>query len=329
MHNDLIERYVYAVTKRLPYRQRADIEKELRSLIADMLEQRCADMPPAEKDVRVVLTELGTPEELAEKYDPDKRGALIGPPYYRKYKFVLKIVLAAVGGSMLLSGFITALLDGGNGYPIYRLFSWLGMVFMGEIYAFAFVTALFAFFERRGAKFDKDNSLSDLPPVPKKNERIDRHDPVIGIVLSTLFLVVLLWGAPHIVGIYNGNTFIPMFDQAALQGQWLPVVGIFAFGVCKEIFRLNEGRYTLRLALATLLLDICSLALLALLFSATGLINPAFAAEIHAMFGNDGAFIAGMFVRFPVFFFCVMVFAVLLDIVTSFTRIGRPAKSEV
>lgn len=329
MHNELIERYIYAVTKRLPYRQRADIEKELRSLIADMLEQRCGDMPATEKDVRIILTELGTPEELAEKYDPDKRTAFIGPPYYRKYKFVLKIVLAAAGGGMLLSGLITTLLGDGGGYPLYQLFSWLGMVIMGEIYAFAFVTALFAFFERRGVKFDSDNSLADLPPVPKKNERIGRNGPVAGIVLSTLFLVVLLWGAPHIVGIYNGNSFIPMFNQAALQGQWLPIAGIFALGVLKEIFRLNEGRYTLRLAVATLLLDICSLALLIVLFSASGLINPAFTAEIHAMFGADGAFIAGMFIRFPVFFFCVMVFAILLDIVTSFTRIGRPAKSQL
>ncbi len=328
MHNDLIERYIYAVTKRLPFRQRADIEKELRSLIADMLEQRCGDMPPAEKDVRVVLTELGTPEELAEKYDPDKRSALIGPPYYRKYKFVLKIVLAAAGGGMLLAGFITTLLGNQGGYLLYRLFSWLGMAFMGEIYAFAFVTALFAFFERRGVKFDTDNSLADLPPVPKKNERIGRHGPVTGIVLSTLFLIVLLWGAPYIVGIYNGTTFTPMFNQAALQGQWLPIAGIFALGVLKEVFRLNEGRYTLRLAVATLLLDICSLALLAVLFSTSGLINPAFATMIHAMFGNDGTFIAGMFIRFPVFFLCVMAFAILLDIVTSFTRIGRPVKNE-
>lgn len=329
MYNDLVERYVYAVTKKLPYRQRADIEKELRSLIADMLEQRCGDMPPAEKDVRVVLTELGTPAELAEKYDPDKHSALIGPPYYRKYKFVLKIVLAAAGGGMLLAGLITSLLGDGSGYPLYRLFSWLGMVIMGEVYAFAFVTALFAFFERRGVRLDMDNALNDLPPVPKKNERIGRHEPIVGIVLSTVFLVVMLWGAPHLIGIYSGSAFVPMFDQAALQRQWALIAGIFALGVLKEVLRLNEGRYTLRLAFKTLILDVCSLVLMVLFVTAPGLVNPAFSASLYEMFGDGGEFIAKIFSQFPTFFLGVVAFAVILDSVMSFTRIGSPTNKEV
>lgn len=39
---ELIDRYIYAVTKKLPQKQREDIEKELRTLIDDMLEERCA-----------------------------------------------------------------------------------------------------------------------------------------------------------------------------------------------------------------------------------------------------------------------------------------------
>ena len=37
---DLINRYIYAVTQKLPESQRADIEKELHGLIEDMLEDR-------------------------------------------------------------------------------------------------------------------------------------------------------------------------------------------------------------------------------------------------------------------------------------------------
>ena len=33
MHQDLIKRYIYAVTKTLPARMREDVEKELHSLI--------------------------------------------------------------------------------------------------------------------------------------------------------------------------------------------------------------------------------------------------------------------------------------------------------
>jgi hypothetical protein len=37
---EMIDRYVYAVTKRLPEKQREDVSDELRGLIEDMLEAR-------------------------------------------------------------------------------------------------------------------------------------------------------------------------------------------------------------------------------------------------------------------------------------------------
>ena len=58
--NDLIERYLYAITRHLPSAQRSDVAEELRTLISDMLDERCGSLPPTAKDVRVVLTELGT-----------------------------------------------------------------------------------------------------------------------------------------------------------------------------------------------------------------------------------------------------------------------------
>ena len=82
--NDLRERYIYAATRGLPRASRADIEQELRGLIADMLEARCRGLPPTEHDLRVVLAELGTPRELYRKYNPDAGRSLIGPAYYAR-----------------------------------------------------------------------------------------------------------------------------------------------------------------------------------------------------------------------------------------------------
>lgn len=78
MKNDLTERYIYAVTRRLPRKQREDVSMELRGLIDDMLDERCGDVVPTEKDIRVVLTELGTPQELYARYDEEADKCLIG-----------------------------------------------------------------------------------------------------------------------------------------------------------------------------------------------------------------------------------------------------------
>lgn len=68
----LIERYVYAVTKRLPQSQREDVGLELSGLIEEMAQDR-----PVEQ----ILQEMGDPALLADSY----RGAeryLVGPNYF-------------------------------------------------------------------------------------------------------------------------------------------------------------------------------------------------------------------------------------------------------
>ena len=61
MNNDLIERYIYAVTKRLPGKTREDVARELRTLLIDV---RC---PFTKKKCcgKIVHTE----SETREKYD--------------------------------------------------------------------------------------------------------------------------------------------------------------------------------------------------------------------------------------------------------------------
>ena len=111
MKNDLIERYIYAVTKRLPKKIQYDVSQELRTLIDDMLSERCGDATPNEYDIKSVLTELGTPTELCEKYSPETEKCPIGSPYYSTYKYVLKIVMLCAGLGLLLSALLSTFID--------------------------------------------------------------------------------------------------------------------------------------------------------------------------------------------------------------------------
>ncbi len=97
-----VERYVYAVTRKLPEKQRKDIEQELRGLIEDMLADRTGEGSPGEADIETVLTELGDPALLADSFRMGKKH-LIGPDNYNTYFFVVKIVLAAVAFGITLA----------------------------------------------------------------------------------------------------------------------------------------------------------------------------------------------------------------------------------
>ena len=69
---ELMERYIYQVTKRLPQSQRKEAAMELRELISDMAES---------ESVEEALTKLGAPDKFAEQYGDHARH-LIGGEYY-------------------------------------------------------------------------------------------------------------------------------------------------------------------------------------------------------------------------------------------------------
>ena len=107
---EMIERYIYAVTQKLPHAQREDIAKELRSLIEDMLEERVFKRKVTKQDIEEVLLELGSPKRLAEKYRETKK-YLIGPELYDSYVTVLKIVLISVALGLGVSFTVKTILD--------------------------------------------------------------------------------------------------------------------------------------------------------------------------------------------------------------------------
>lgn len=255
--NDMIERYLYAVTRHLPAKQRDDVAEELRTLISDMLEERCGSMPPAQKDVRVVLTELGTPGEMVRKYTADENACLIGQPYYAQYLYVLKIVLACVAGGMLVAGALS-LATGTQGGVLGGVLEGIGSLIAALVFAFAFVTALFAFFSHRGIDVEVMGSLDDLPPVPRETRNPARGDAVVGIVFSIVGAVVLLL-FPDVLNALShrsdGMRLEPFNAEAIRASAWV-IIAWTVVCVGAESFKLVEGRYTKRLLAGTLVSDL-------------------------------------------------------------------------
>ncbi|MDR0948173.1 MAG: hypothetical protein LBM69_01490, partial [Lachnospiraceae bacterium] len=102
--NDLIERYVYEVTKRLPEKDRQDVSQELEANIQDMLSDH-----PTDREVRDVLNQLGDPAVLSEKYRQNPR-YLISPALFETYIRTLKHVVTIVAVVFLSIGIITGVL---------------------------------------------------------------------------------------------------------------------------------------------------------------------------------------------------------------------------
>lgn len=318
--NDLIERYIYAVTKRMERRQREDVSLELRGLIEDMLEERCIGREPDERDVRIVLTELGTPQALARQYDADKDKCLIGQPYYTTYRYVMGIVLGCIVIGMTVAHLLLAVLEPGDLFT--ALLGWFNGIWNGVFGAFAFVTLLFAFFQRKGIRINESFDFDDLPPVPRHSKEISKWESIAGIAFDMIFVVLFLL-TPQVFAFRADGMWSPIFVPEVLRACAVPILLFAACGIVREAVQLLEGEYNRKVMITALVADGVS-ALLALWWLAGHkLLNPAFIGQIDQIFAGEPQFLREMFANFDLFFLGCILFALLLDSIDVTVRTLR------
>lgn len=317
MKNDLIERYIYAATKGLPREKREDVSLELHTLVEDMLAERCMDSVPTEKDIRVVLTELGTPQELFARYDEDADKCLIGQPYFSTYKFVLKIVLASVAVGVTIAVLIQQLLNPQDWLSmiIDGITDWTTMVYNSLLSSFAVVTLLFAFFQHKGVKLNESFDFDDLPPVPKKTQEISKWESIAGIGFCVVFMVLFVLSPQMLFSMRYDGMVIPIFEGETIRKTWFLIVGFGLCGIIREVVQLLEGRYNRKVLVTALITNGLSAVICTFWLMGHQLLNPAFVTNVEVLFAGEKAFIITLFSQFDLFFLGCMLFALVLDTV--------------
>jgi hypothetical protein len=260
---NLIDRYLYDVTKRLPEKIRGDVERELRSNIEDMLSD-----DPTEQEIEGVLTKLGSPAKLAVSYHPNPR-YLISPEYFDDYLSVLKIVAFTLAVILAAISAFRVIFDGDAARGVVGamtsiITSFISGAVSGIMHAFLWVTLAFALFEF----FSKKEKLTQwtpkmLPDVPSNTSVvIKRSETVTGALFSVLFTVAFLVGTigePRFVALYRpGMPAVPIFTEQVIRS-YLPLyIFLIAFMLFVAAVKFVKGRWTLLAAVAQILYSIFS-----------------------------------------------------------------------
>ena len=271
-----INRYVYQVSRFLFGKNKEDIEKEIRTLIDDMLEAKCQGREANKADAEAVFAELGKPSTLAAKYNDSKR-YLIGPDLFPVYWSVLRIVILIAPAAMLLANIISI---------ITGTFSWenLGSIFSAAFMSFAIVTIIFASVEWKGVSVDQlFEGEFELPPVPEKKARIPRADPIVSLVFLSIFSCIFIF-APQYIGFWTSGQggYVSIFDPVVIRSvMWLFLI-CFGSSMIKEIFKLIEGRYTIRLMIVTIFCNAVNLILIVYIITNFPIWNPDFPGQFLA-----------------------------------------------
>ena len=272
---NLIDRYIYAVTRHLPVDLQADVADELRSTIEDQLDEMGSR---SKKNIEKVLTTLGDPEILARKYKGGKQ-YLIGPAFYPSFLRILKISLSVglpiafifqlisqLGNSSLnLSSLLVSIIGATIAIGIQILF-WVGLTF------FVLERSGVSANDMRQHKGDWTPSL--LPNVPKERQ-IPISDAVTDIV--TYSFVIALPFLAQFIGIHTDDGRItPFFDPAIWAIATPAVITLGAVGVIKGILKLVLRNWSKWLIAFNLVYALIFSAALVGVFLKSDIVNPAF-----------------------------------------------------
>ncbi|MBP1950174.1 HAAS signaling domain-containing protein [Virgibacillus litoralis] len=283
---EMIERYIYAVTQKLPQSQRADIAKELRSLIQDMLDERVVDREANDQDVEEVLLDLGSPKQLAQRY----RGVnkyLIGPEFYDSYISLLKIVSLSIVVAMGVIFAIQFIFDP-TGF-----FDYLGGFIASLVtvipQGFAWVTVGFICIEYFGGvkaediKLGKEWRPSEIPPIPETKRQIKRSEPIVSIIFYVIVIMMFLF-SNRFFGIFvfevdqdgRFSTVVPFLNEATFSNYLPFIILVLGLSIFKEALKLISGKWTFNLVLYSTFINAITFVVVSIMIMSQSFWNPDF-----------------------------------------------------
>ncbi|WP_106449208.1 hypothetical protein [Trichococcus alkaliphilus] len=279
---ELQERYIAAGLKHIPPTEKDEVEKAMRRIIAERLQERG---DPSEETEREVLRGLGSPRLLAEKQlrEPPH---LIGPELYGTYLLIVKIVMIVAVIGTLIGNTVDFIV---NDVDLLRYFAIsFATAISAAIGAFGWVTLVFAIMERTAkvkilTEIQEDWSLADLPEKEVPQKPFSRVGVIVGIIFTVLF-IILVNQYSHLVGFYytldGSREMIPMLNQEVFRG-YLPYInGMLVLQLLFSASKLVFRKWTYPVAIANLILNVLSFVLLWFILQDAAILNPELVAKI-------------------------------------------------
>jgi hypothetical protein len=255
METELFDRYVREVGRRLPKKQRFDVETELHSLLMDALQDRLPEGEgedvASKADQVAVLEELGPPAQMAARYTPPHH-TVIGPRLYTIYW----IVVAAVAGSLTLAFTILALLAALGQQDSLTGFALLEGWFSALVTSFGWVTLVFVALERilpESSLPSEEEEPWDPRTLPEIQDRsrIEVGGLVVEIVLTVIALLVFNlfpeWVGLNFPASVNDAparwVSVPMLAPVFFQ-LYLPLINVqWLVRIALDVVLLRQGRW--------------------------------------------------------------------------------------
>ncbi len=336
----MLERYLLAVERRLPWQGRKDIIAEIRANFMDTLEDHYAPEETLDETaLEEELRKLGSPGTVAAGY---RQGdALIGPQHNQMFRLIVTILTPIVVAAVLFAGLLSLILSGGKSpfWSIWEMFGNAWQVAVGIIGTAAVIfMVLTRWFPQVNAgkaleglnEEEKHWKVSDLPEVVAEPDKVHVWELALGLTFGVLELVFFLFLFDQLAGFWwyaDGKwRMAPVFTEAFKA--FIPWIAVnIGLGLVLNIVMFIRQRRSLFTRLFEIGIKASELALTAALlragtlisFDATTAIRQGFPPEaitgIQMLLQND-------FVRW---FLVFLVVVISIDLVSKLVQLVKSA----
>lgn len=257
---EIFDRYLLAVERKLPLQGRKDLKAEIESNLLDTIEDNLSDSGIFEVDQKVLeeqLKEIGSPRSVANTFAPVQ--PLIGSQHDFIFRIIVTIVVPVVVAVVFFAGLLSFAFSGGEN-PFLQFMGIINAAWNVGIYIIGWAAVVFMiltrFFPDINEKVNKefledemkDWNLSDLPELVEDSDQAPAWEQIVGIVFGSFFLIAITVFFDRYAGLWfttpSGDwTMLPVLtdDVRALVPFWAVSIGL---GILHASFLLYHHRRT-------------------------------------------------------------------------------------
>lgn len=270
--DNLIERYIHDVTRRLPENQRKDVSMELKVTIEDMVASKVDKKINESEAIKSVLEELGNPEQLAANYTNSKE-YLIGPKWFSAYKKTISIIVTYTVPFALTIQLLLKLTESSNDLFSIFIGAILGTInaVIGLIFSFTLVFALIDRMELDVPELEQKWTIDMLPQIPASRQ-VSKFDAWMELITSFITFGFVFY--------FVNNS---IFNLATWQSIGIAVVVILVLELIHQFAMLVVGNWNLLMTITGIGLNLALSIVAVVAFShSIELINPEIISNMQA-----------------------------------------------
>jgi hypothetical protein len=267
----LIDRYVLTALRRVPERQRADIDRELRASIEDAVDARVDAGQTRDAAVEQTLLELGDPDRLADGY-ADRPQHLIGPDLFPAWRRLVLLLLSVVLPIVVTVAVLAELLDEPAVGP--AIGAAVSATLTVAVHLVFWTTAVFAVLERTGAAeaaLRRPWTLDDLPSY--EPGFLTRGQLAANLVWPVLLIVAL---------VLQQFTFsdVPVLDPGNWSFWWPYLIVVLLLECGYTVWLYRRGAWSHTVTAVNAVLQVLFAAPVVWLLATDRFFNPEFVAGL-------------------------------------------------